>query len=249
MTISRYCLSKTRLRLINGKQRCEQCDAKQHCLNSWLDNEYISEIDKITLARGTFQAGQAVYRMEDLFRSLFIVQTGSVKVEKTLEYGTKHVNGFYFQGDLFGFKSIGNTTYGYDAIALETTRICKIPYNKLESLCSSIPHLQKMITTLLAGKMNQANEMLIDSRYMAADKRLLLFLKGLCERNLVQIQNNKGRIHLPMSKSDLASYLGIRAESLSRVLASLQRQGVMRNYTKYIEIDDLDAAMRLICKS
>lgn len=249
MNKSHYCPSRPRLRLINGKQHCEQCDTKQLCLNAWLDKEFLSDIDKITLSRGTFEAGQVIYHMEDRFRSLFIVQAGSVKVEKTLEYGTKHVSGFYFRGDLFGFDSIGNSIYGYDAVALETTRICKIPYEKLELLGSSIPHLQKMITTLLAGKMNQVNNLLIDSRYLGADKRLLLFLKGLCERNLVSSQNRKGRIHLPMSKSDIASYLGIRAESLSRILANLQRQGVIRNYTKYIEIDDINAAMRMICKS
>lgn len=249
MNKSRYCPGKLRLRLVNGKQHCEECGTKHLCLNAWLDKEFISDIDKITLARGTLQAGEAIYRMEDRFRSLFIVQAGSVKVEKTLEHGTRHVNGFYFRGDLFGFDSIGNSIYGYDAIALETTRICRIPYDQLELLGSSIPHLQKMITTLLAGRINQANNMLIDCRYLGADKRLLYFLKGLCERNLVESQNRKGRIHLPMSKSDIASYLGIRAESLSRILANLQKQGVIRNYTKYIEIDDINAAMRMICKS
>lgn len=249
MIKSRYCHGKTRLRLVNGKQHCDQCDTKQFCLNAWLDKELISDVDKLTLARGTFQAGQAIYRMEDRFRSLFVVHTGAVKVEKTLEYGTKYVNGFYFRGDLFGFDSIGNSTYGYDAIALETARICKIPYEQLQSIGSSNPHLQRMITTLLASKLNQANNMLSDSRYLGADKRLLLFLKDLCERNLIQSRNRKGRIHLPMSKSDIASYLGIRAESLSRILANLQRQGVIRNYTKYIEIDDINTAMRVICKS
>ncbi len=129
-----------------------------------------------------------------------------VKGKKHCEQcGTKHINGFYFRGDLFGFDSIGNSIYGYGAIALETARICKMPYEQLEFLGSSIPHLQKMITTLLASKLNQANNMLSDSRYLGADKRLLLFLKGLCERNRIQSQNRKARIHLPMSKSDIAS--------------------------------------------
>jgi len=218
-------------------------------MNAWLDKEFISDINQISLDGGTFQAGAAIYRMEDRFRSLFIIQSGSVKVEKILEDGTNHVNGFYFRGDLFGFDSIGGALYNYDAIALETTRICIIPYDKLESLGSLVPRLQNMITTLLAGKLQQTNNLLIDSRYLSADKRLLIFLNNLCERNLVQSQNGKGRIHLPMPKTDIASYLGIRAESLSRILANLQKRGVIRNHNRSIEINDIDTAMRVISKS
>lgn len=110
-------------------------------------------------------------------------------------------------------------------------------------LGSSNPRLQKRIVSLLSSKVHQTNNLLADSRYLSAEKRLLLFLKSLCDRNLAQTKSGKGRIHLPMAKTDIASYLGIRAESLSRILANLQKQGVIRNYSKYIEIDDVNAAM------
>ena len=249
MNKSRYCPGKPSLRLIKEKQHCEQCGTLQLCLSAWLDKELISDIDQITLDRGTFHTGQAIYRMEDRFRSLFIIQSGSVKVEKSLEDGIKHVNGFYFSGDLFGLDSIGNVRCDYDAIALETTRICEITYDKLELLSSSIPRLQQMFISLLGNKMHQTNNLLINSRYLNAEKRLLLFLKNLCERNLVQVKSNKDRLHLPMTKADIASYLGMRPESVSRALTNLQKQGVIRNNLKYIEINDINAAMRAICKS
>jgi CRP/FNR family transcriptional regulator len=248
MNMSRYSHGKPSLRLIQRKQQCEQCDTKRICLNAWLDKELISNIDQITLVGGTFQKGQAIYKFEDRFRSLFIVQSGSVKVEKILEDGTNHVNGFYFRGDLLGLDSIGNAVYNYDAIALETTRICKIPYNQLEMLGSSIPRLQQRFISILSSKMHQTNKILLDTRYLSADKRLLLFIKSLCERNLVQSESGKGVIHLPMSKTDIASYLGIRAESLSRILGDLQKQGILRNCLRYIEINDINAAMQMICK-
>ncbi len=249
INMSRYCHGKTTLRLVKGKQHCELCDSRQMCLDAWLDKELINDFDQLDLARGTYHKGQALYKQEDHFRAVFIIQSGSVKVEKTLEDGTHHVNGFYFRGDLLGLDSIGNKLYNYDAIALETTKICKIPYGQLEILSSSIPRLQQKIISLLSSKMHQANNLLIDSRYLSADKRLLLFLKSLCERNLLQTRGGKSKIYLPMPKSDIASYLGIRAESLSRILANLQKQGVISNRFKYIEISDIDAAMRMICKS
>jgi CRP/FNR family transcriptional regulator len=249
MDKSRYCPGRYSLRLIKEKQHCEQCDTLQLCSNTWLDKELISDIDQITLDRGTFQTGQAIFHMEDRFRSFFTIQSGSVKVEKTLEDGTKHVNGFFFTGDLFGLDSIGKSLYEYDAIALETTRICEIAYDKIELLSSSIPRLQKLFISLLGNKVHQTNNLLIDGRYLSAEKRLLLFLKSLCERNLVHIKSNKGRLNLTMTKADIASYLGLRPESVSRALTNLQKQGVIRNYLKYIEINDISAAMRAICKS
>lgn len=247
--MSRYCHGKATLRLIKGNQRCEQCVTKQLCFNAWLDKELISDIDQITLIRGTFQKGQAIYKLEDRFKSLFIVQSGSVKVEKTIEHGTNHVNGFYFRGDLLGLDSIGNALYNYDAIALETTRVCKMPYDQLEMLGSLFPRLQQKIISLLSSKVHETNNMLIDNRYLSADKRLLLFLNSLCERNLMQTKSGKDRIHLPMSKTDIASYLGIRAESLSRILTDLEKQGVIRNCPRHIEIEDINTAMWRSCKS
>ena len=249
MNKTRYRSGRHSLRLIKEKQHCEQCDTLQLCSNAWLDKELISDIDRIILDRGTFQTGQAIYQMEDRFRSFFTIQSGSVKVEKTLEDGTKHVNGFYFSGDLFGLDSIGNSLYEYDAIALESTIICEIAYDKIELLSSSKPRLQKRLISLLGNKVHQTNNLLINGRYLSAEKRLLLFLKSLCERNLVHIKSNKGRLNLTMTKADIASYLGLRPESVSRALTNLQKQGVIRNYLKYIEFDDINAAMRAICKS
>jgi CRP/FNR family transcriptional regulator len=244
-----HCLSKPSLRLVKGKQDCESCDARKLCLNAWLDRELISDLEQIDLARGTYQKGRAIHKLEDHFGSIFIIQSGSVKTVKTFEDGTCHVNGFYFPGDLLGLDSIGNKRYNYDAIALETTEICKIPYARLEVLSASIPRLQQKIISLLSSKIHHTNNLLIDNRYLSADKRLLLFLKSLCERNLMQTRNGKRRLYLPMPKSDIASYLGIRAESLSRILKTLQKQGVIRNRFKSIEIDDINAAMRIICNS
>jgi CRP/FNR family transcriptional regulator len=249
MNSSSTCPGKQSLRLIEEVRPCEHCTTQQRCLKNWLGNDSAGDIGQVIHEKGTFRAGQAIYQMEDRFRSLFIVQSGLVKVEKTLLDGTNHVNGFYFPGELFGVDSIGDACYGYDAIALESTRICEISYERLEALGSSMPRLQQLLVSLLGNKVHQANSLLLDGRYLSAEKRLLLFLKSLCERHFIQTQRSRGRLHLPMTKTDIASYLGIRPESVSRALTNLQRQGVIRNHLRYIEINDINAAVRAICTS
>lgn len=236
------------LRLVKNRQHCDQCDTLELCTHAWLDDELIECIDPITLDCGIYQAGQPIFQMEDRFRALYIVQSGLVKVEKILENGTNHVSGFYFRGDLFGLKSIGRAEYGYDAIALETTRVCEIPYQRLAALGLSIPRLQQKMINLLGSELHQLDDLLVDGRHLNAEKRLLLFLRNLCERNRIQSRNNTGRLHLPMTKTDIASYLGIRPESVSRALTNLHRQGVIRNHPKYIEIDDVNLAEHSLCR-
>ena len=219
----------------------------QHCLKAWLDEELVDDIDQVTLVRGSFEAGQAVYKIEDRARSLFILQSGSVKLQKALEDGTNHVQDFYFRGDLFGLESVGSDVYGFDAIALEKITVCEIPYDQLDAFNVSTEQLHGMFSSLLGNKVRQSNHLLLQGRYMVAEQRLMLFLKSLCDRNLLQIENNRGRISLPMSKVDIASYLGLRPESLSRALSTLQRKGVILNRQKSIEILDVNSAKKLFC--
>jgi CRP/FNR family transcriptional regulator len=241
MRKAHHCVEGRFLHVIQGRRRpCQLCNANEHCTIATTDDrEAADAIERITLERGVFQAGESIYRMEDRFRSLFVVESGLVKVEKILEDGTNHVTGFYFSGDLFGLKSIGQLHYGYDASALETTKICEIPYSEFEELAIAVPRLGRLMITLLGDKVQQATELLFNGRQLSAERRLMRFLRYLSERNREWEYSGQGRLDLPMSKTDIASYLGVRPESVSRALSNLAKQGVIRNHPRCIEINDL----------
>lgn len=77
--------------------------------------------------------------------------------------------------------------------------------------------------------------------------RLLLFLRYLCQHNGIRQSDGSGRIRLPMRKGDIACYLGLRPESLSRALSRLQREGIIRNHAKSIELQDMQSNVALLC--
>ncbi len=224
---------------------CDQCETNSFCLGQGLSQEQLLGLRKVTRCIGPFKDGETVYKMEDSFKSLYIIQSGAVKIETVSQDGTNLVDGFFFRGDLIGLEAIGDQCYRHDAIALEETHVCELPFEQFESLCSFMPKLQHKIFTLLGQKIRNTNETIMHGRYLSADKRLLLFFLMLCQKNVIQRSDNTACIHLPMSKGDIASYLGLRPESLSRALSKLQSTGLIRNHPKRIELLNVD----MLCQS
>jgi len=230
------------------KLDCFECRATACCLRGGLSSEQFGSLREIARVHGPFQPGQAIFRIEDSFQSLFVVQAGSVKIQSVLHDGTHLVDGFFFSGDMMGLEAIGDRQYRHDAIALEPTWVCALPFEQLESLCSFMPRLQHRILALMGQKIRQTTDNIGHGRYMKAEERLLLFLVTLCRHEMMCRVSGQEGIYLPMTKGDIASYLGLRPESLSRALHKLQDKGIIRNDNKMIQILDVDAARKRICK-
>ena len=231
-----------------NKLQCSQCNTLHRCLNAWLDRTLIRYIYPILVFRGPFKKDEAIYRKGDLVSSIFVVRSGAVKIIKKLDWGGYDVEGFYFSGDLFGLDSLDDRIQGYDAVALAETEICQIPLEKFEELSTSIPQLQQLFISELANLIRQKAERLYNERHLVAEDRVRLFLKQIFEHNREQINSNNGKFSLPMTKIDIAHYLGMSPESLSRRLTKLQNQGVIRNNLRYLEFCNTKKLMLSIAK-
>jgi CRP/FNR family transcriptional regulator len=163
-----------------------------------------------------------------------VVRSGSVKIRKSLDWGDYDVESFHFSGDLFGLDSLDERIQGYDAVALAETEICEIPLKQFEALGASIPKLQQLFISELANQIRRKADRLYNERHLVADDRVRLFLADIFERNREQINGNN-KFALPMTKTDIARYLGMSPESFSRGLTKLQNQGLIHNHPRYIE--------------
>ncbi|MCW8947654.1 MAG: helix-turn-helix domain-containing protein [Sedimenticola sp.] len=228
--------SNCSLHLVNTDRNCDACDLPKKCIGDGLDKDQSESISKLIKSRGPFQAGETIFRMEDPFKSIFAIQSGSVKLESSLDDGTPLIHGFYFDCELIGIEAIGDTRYQNDAVALETTWICELPFDQVESLCIEIPKLQHEILELLGKRIRYTNSTIVRGRYLSADKRFLLFLNDLYQRKGKINANGDRVVMLPMTKGDIAIHLGLRPESLSRALSKLQEEGVIRNRAREIQI-------------
>jgi CRP/FNR family transcriptional regulator len=224
------------LHLINNDRDCNSCSLPRKCIGTNLDRSQTDSITGIIRKRGPYKPGETIFRMEDPFKSIFAIQSGSVKLESSLDDGTPVIHGFYFSSELIGIEAVGDVQYQNDAVALENTWICELPFHQIEALCSQIPELQHEILELLGKRIRYTNRTIVQGRYLSADRRFLLFLNDLYQRKGIMTSDGRRTVTLPMTKGDIAIHLGLRPESLSRALSRLQEAGIIRNRSREIEI-------------
>ncbi len=217
------------LHMIKNRQDTDSCPTLACCVDLWGGEEVFCSIRNLTKFELIYKQDEFIYNMDDHATSLYVIQSGAIKLEKKMEDGSNHVSGFYFTGDIIGLESLGLEQYGYNAIALKETWVCEIRTHKLASLGeSSLPILQKL-NTLLSRRLREIDDHLYSTRHLYTEQRLLCFLNALCKKDLEPIDDSSTLFNLPMSKADIANYLGMRAESLSRAFRQFENLEIVKS--------------------
>ena len=157
-----------------------------------------------------------------------MVECGSVRLESYTRNGQRIINGFFFRGELFGADGIGGGVFPADAFAIEETRLCLSPLDELEALCREVPQLQHRLFGVLSNELKTARYDCTALRHLPAVDRTLAFLCNLDER-LNHPHGATSEFALPMQKNDIAAYLGLTPETVSRCLRKLDDRGVIEN--------------------
>lgn len=234
-----------RFHLVKSKQTCGHCDIQQLCISAGIDENNTEKLNEIVKSSGPYDLGDVIYRRGDTFKSLYVIQCGIAKSETSSVEGRKQVTGFYFPGDLIGMESISTNIHPCDVIAIEKTWVCEIPFHKLEALSSNYPTLQHELFMRMGQKIYHDEYNCLVNRNESAEKRMLCFLTDLYKKLQCSAYVTDNCLSLPMAKVDLASYLGLQPETLSRTLKQLDKKGYIINTVKHIEFVDLDRMIKV----
>lgn len=184
------------------------------------------------------QAGQAISirRDESLFcegdpaQAMFIVLSGTVRLSKMLPDGRRQIIGFPEAGDLIGLAI--DDDYLYSAEGVTQVRLRRIARARLDALMESHPELRTRLFSVAAQELAAAQRQILLLGRKTARERLCSFLM---ERKRAAA----GRIELPMSRTDIADYLGLTIETVSRTLSQLRAEGLIRMPTLHsLELAD-----------
>ena len=214
---------------------CSDCHIAKICMSSILETEALNKLDQIVSHQKKIKAGESVYMSGENVDALYSIKTGSFKLLINSIGGYEQIIALKMTAEFIGLESIGSDYYSSTAIALEDSVVCIIPLSKLENISELFPSLQKHLNKVLCWEIEDRNMMVTLLGHTGAEKKLGLFLnyllKGAKRRNLSE-QNLK----LKMSREEIASYLGLSRETVTRMLSDYIKNGILKVSNKNIEI-------------
>lgn len=165
-------------------------------------------------------AGQGIYHAGQPFHAIYLVHAGSYKTCELAADGREQVTGFRMRGDLVGVESIGLETYSSDVIALEDSEAWELPYPAVLRACLHVPELQARLTAALAAEIRCDRSWMLMLGTLAAERRVAAFLLDVAAR-YARLGYSAKHFILRMSRIDMASFLALKHETVSRALARL----------------------------
>lgn len=219
---------------------CSNCSIRSHCLSGELDNK---QLEKFESARGSIRIlrkGQQLYRSGEQFNAFYIVRSGTIKVSVTAEDGDEQVTGFYLPGEILGIDGIGNNHYQSTAVALETSSVCVLPFQKLAVLGSELPSLQMQLWRKTSRELTGKQDMLLSMGRKDSEARIAGFLLSLSLR-FKNIGYSGGSFNLSMGRQDIGNFLGMTLETVSRILTRFEKAGYIKKKRRNIRLLNIPA--------
>ncbi|WP_020680334.1 fumarate/nitrate reduction transcriptional regulator Fnr [Marinobacterium rhizophilum] len=220
------------------QSHCNTCSLSALCLPVSLNLTDIDRLDTIINKSQPLKKGELLFDQGQSFGSIFAIRAGSVKTYTVTAEGEEQITGFYFPGELIGLSGIDSGQYPNAARVLETTTVCNIPFSRLDELAGEMPELRRQIMRTMSREISDDQQMLLLLSKKTAEQRLATFLIRLSERFRIR-GYSKTRFRLSMSRNEIANYLGLAIETVSRLFTRFQKNGLIQVEGKEIDITDL----------
>ena len=219
------------------RRSCAQCSLHVLCLPAGIGGRDLEQLDEIVRTRRPLGKGDTLFRSGQALGSLYVAREGAFKTVAIDAEGEQQVVGFHLPGELMGLDAMGTGKHACEAEALSPASVCEIPMGQLEAVCRQVPGLQHQLLRIIGQGINRDQTHMEMLGRRQAPERLALFLHGLSERYR-QLGRPADQFMLPMSREDIASYLGLVIETVSRTLTKLQDEGIIAVRGRQLKILD-----------
>lgn len=201
---------------------CMACEVRDFTFCAALKADELASIQAI-VRQVRLASGQLLFQEGDEAADVFNVVDGVIMLYKMLADGRRQITGFMYPG---GFLGVASTSgYSYSAEALTQATLCRFPRRQLFALFERFPKLEHRLFGIATDELTAAqDQMLLLGRKTAAEK-IASFLLTLAERTGA---DGDAPIAVPMTRADIADYLGLTVETVSRTLGRLKRAGLIR---------------------
>jgi CRP/FNR family transcriptional regulator, anaerobic regulatory protein len=217
--------------------RCSACSMHQICLPTGLKEEDMDKLDQIIGRRRKVARDTHLYRVGDPFTNLYAIRLGHFKTHQVNPSGDQQVTGFQMAGELLGMDAISTDRHHCDAIALEDSEVCEIPFSRLEGLFGDMPILLRHFHRMMSQEITREQSVMLLLGNMRAEQRFAAFLTNLSSRYSARGYSSTD-FQLRMTREEIGNYLGLTIESISRLLSKFKKRGWIKVSNRQVQLVD-----------
>lgn len=217
---------------------CGACTVRSLTVCAALEPEELRRLAEI-LQTSRVEAGRTVFSEGDAADALYNVTSGTVKLYKLLPDGRRQITGFLVTGDFLGLAV--NDSYAYTAETVTNASLCRFPRKKIDALMDEFPKMQRRLFSMASNELAAAQDQMLLLGRKTAKEKICSFLLLLSQR-AARRGYKENPVFVPMSRADIADYLGLTTETVSRTFTQLKTSGVISLLEgNKVLIADLDA--------
>jgi CRP/FNR family transcriptional regulator, anaerobic regulatory protein len=207
---------------LNG-QPCADCAVRRFSVCAALDKRELLELEHLG-SHVHFASRETAFTQEEMATSFYNLLEGVMRLYKLLPDGRRQIVGFALPGDFLGMAT--SARHSFSAEAIGAVVVCAFSRISFARFVEDKPHLLRRINEFLVRELSQAQDQIVLLGRRYAEERVASFLVGWRDR-LVQLHDPNTTVPLPMSRQDIADFLGLTIETVSRTFTKLQRDGVI----------------------
>lgn len=186
-----------------------------------------------------YHRGESLFSMGDTFDALFILRAGSAKSYLSTSEGDEQVSGFYHPGDLIGLDGFDSMKNPQSLTFLETSSVCRIGLTEFNRAMGESATMRQLILKSMSHSLVDEQQLMLSVSKLSAEQRLAKFLLDLSGR--FEQRGLSGKVfNLSMTRIDIANFLGMAIETISRLLTKMQQQRIIDVNRRQISLLSLD---------
>ena len=206
---------------------------------SGLSAAEMARIDQLITTRRKVKRKAPLFRAGEPFHALYAIRTGVFKTCVTAEDGRDQVTGFHMAGEIVGLDGIVQDHHTCDAVALEDSEVCVLPFDRIGELSREVGALQHHLHRVMSREIVREHGVMLLLGSMRAEERVAAFLLNLVQR--LQARGfSPSELVLRMTRQEIGSYLGLKLETVSRTFSRFAQEGVLEVQHRFVRITDVE---------
>ncbi len=221
--------------------QCSQCRISHLCLPATINKKLLQLSDEFIFNSRVLNPGEHLCHQGEKHEHLYMLRSGLLKSYINQENGDEFVMYFHLPPELFGWEGIDEEQLSFSIVALDYSNVCEIPLKKFELLIAQHPELQTQLFKLVNQTIRNNNIAMLKT---TAEQKVSTFIL-LLSKHYKSLGYPHYHCQLSMTHQDIANYLRIAPETISRTLHQLQDRGLIKVYRKKIYINNIAELKRV----